>query len=402
MTSLIVVTSSYPYGHGEAFFTPELQALAKRFDQVDLLPGRVTVADRRVLPENVRALPPLVEGRGVDMLNALRVPHTLVPAVSQLFYTRRSRVDIANTARMRAAMALRLPELRARGYDLIYVYWGAPWTALLPQLRSLAPCVERFHGTDLWGSSGGEALRPGASDHFDLLERAYFVSEVGRHLMLQATGPEAESRCQVRYLGSADMGRIKPQPYEVGFSILSSAFLTRNKRLDRTAQIVRTLSKTRPVRWTHIGGGDLAAIEDLRSQAGPHASVDFRGNVPHAEIAGIFREKRPNLLMSMSDSEGLAINVLEAMSAGVPVVSTDVGGMAEAVTDEVGLLVEKGHFDDTEALAARILQAIRTGGTLAEARPRSVWENRFDAESNARFFADELKALCDAKNSRED
>lgn len=402
MTSLLVVTSSYPYGHSEAFFTPELQALATRFDRIDLLPVKMTGADRRSVPEAVRALPPLLVGNGQDVINTFCAPHSLVPAVKQLFEPGRSRFDIANMARLRAAMARRLPDLRAQGYDLIYVYWGTPSNTLVPQLRRVAPCVERFHGTDLWGSSGGKALRPGTNDHIDLLERAYFVSDVGRRVMLQAAGSGSESRCHVRYLGSADMGRIQPQPYEAEVSILSCAFLTPNKRVDRTAQVVRRLSETRPVRWTHIGGGDAAAIEDLRSQAGSDAKVDFKGNVAHADIAMIFQDVRPNLLMSMSNSEGLAINVLEAMSAGVPVVSTDVGGMAEAVTDQVGLIVEKGYFDDADALAARIVQGISPGGALVDANPRSVWETRFDAGKNAEIFADELKALCDAKNSQAD
>ena len=49
-----------------------------------------------------------------------------------------------------------------------------------------------------------------------------------------------------------------------------------------------------------------------------------------------------------SHYEGLPLAVLEAMRAGVPVVATDVGSVAEAVvTEETGLLVKPG---DTRAL----------------------------------------------------
>lgn len=51
------------------------------------------------------------------------------------------------------------------------------------------------------------------------------------------------------------------------------------------------------------------------------------------------------LFIMSSDFEGLPISILEAMSAGLPVVSTDVGGVAEAVIDgESGFLVPRGDF----------------------------------------------------------
>jgi glycosyltransferase involved in cell wall biosynthesis len=55
--------------------------------------------------------------------------------------------------------------------------------------------------------------------------------------------------------------------------------------------------------------------------------------------------------------EGLPLAVLEAMAAGVPVVSTDVEGTPEAIRDEVdGLIVEPGN---AQALAAALQRIMR-------------------------------------------
>jgi glycosyltransferase involved in cell wall biosynthesis len=63
-----------------------------------------------------------------------------------------------------------------------------------------------------------------------------------------------------------------------------------------------------------------------------------------------------------SDSEGLPLVIVEAMAAGLPVVSTDVGGIAAVVIDgETGLLAPRG---DGHALVAKIA-ALAAQPTLA-------------------------------------
>jgi glycosyltransferase involved in cell wall biosynthesis len=58
--------------------------------------------------------------------------------------------------------------------------------------------------------------------------------------------------------------------------------------------------------------------------------VTFRGTVQVREVLGHF-----DLLVLPSYNEGQPIVVLEAMTAGIPVVGTDVGGMAQLITDSL-------------------------------------------------------------------
>ena len=73
-----------------------------------------------------------------------------------------------------------------------------------------------------------------------------------------------------------------------------------------------------------------------RSRQGLSERVELlgaRGDIP--ELLA-----RSDVFVLSSRSEGFPVSVLEAMAAGLPVVATDVGGVAEAVEDgETGLLV---------------------------------------------------------------
>jgi glycosyltransferase involved in cell wall biosynthesis len=83
---------------------------------------------------------------------------------------------------------------------------------------------------------------------------------------------------------------------------------------------------------------------------GLDAHVDQLGPVALAERVAYFQ--RADIFILPTYAEGLPIAVLEAMAAGLPIITTPVGGIPELIEDGVdGLLIQPG---DVQALAARI------------------------------------------------
>jgi glycosyltransferase involved in cell wall biosynthesis len=81
----------------------------------------------------------------------------------------------------------------------------------------------------------------------------------------------------------------------------------------------------------------------------------------------------------VSDTEALPMAILEAMSAGLPVIASNVGGIPDAVVDgETGILVEGG---DDEALAAALaaLASDRARSSSLGAAGRERYEQMFSA-----------------------
>ncbi|MCW1250119.1 glycosyltransferase [Acaricomes phytoseiuli] len=80
-------------------------------------------------------------------------------------------------------------------------------------------------------------------------------------------------------------------------------------------------------------------LTNLRDQLGLEDTVTFSPPIPPAKLAEFFRSADAVAMPSSSESFGLV--ALEAQACGTPVLATRVGGLREAVQDEVtGLLVD--------------------------------------------------------------
>ena len=139
-----------------------------------------------------------------------------------------------------------------------------------------------------------------------------------------------------------------------------------------------------------VGDGHLRpGLENQRKALNLDNKVNFVGAVESVSeffsSAGIF--------VLSSDYEGLPLSVLEAMSAGLPVVATRVGGVEEAVIDgQTGYLVERG---DSNSMAQQIEVLLRDPDKRAEMghAARTRYEQKFTLERMTSATADIYKRL---------
>jgi L-malate glycosyltransferase len=116
-----------------------------------------------------------------------------------------------------------------------------------------------------------------------------------------------------------------------------------------------------------VGDGPLRqALERQAGDAGVGDVVRFLGAQPKSAVAAAMREADAFVLASLS--ENLPCVLLEAMSAGLPVVATDVGGVSEAVGSGQGILVEPGSPD---ALAQGLARLVADADHYDRARLRA-------------------------------
>ncbi len=102
------------------------------------------------------------------------------------------------------------------------------------------------------------------------------------------------------------------------------------------------------------GDGEVEQVREHVQRLGLEKRVELLGWVTGVDKEALLR--RASVYLLPSYNEGLPMSVLEAMAAGLPIVSTPVGGIPEAVADGVeGYLVQPGDVDGIAAALARLL-----------------------------------------------
>jgi glycosyltransferase involved in cell wall biosynthesis len=172
------------------------------------------------------------------------------------------------------------------------------------------------------------------------------------------------------------MGGLSPDKlFIIGNALPEQAFARKRESVDRKASRLRVgmIARMNALYKNHAGFMRIASrihskmpeVEFLLAGDGPlrpelEKQAQDLGLGNHVVFLGD-RKDIPDILASMdvavltSDSESLSNVLLEAMAAGLPVVAYRVGGNAELVNDERGVLIPAG---DEEGFAAAVLRLL--------------------------------------------
>lgn len=147
------------------------------------------------------------------------------------------------------------------------------------------------------------------------------------------------------------------RPDVASFTVGSVATVSRTKGTDVFLRAARLALEQRPqMRFEHVGAADLhrdAGLDEelaqLTSEIAPQGALAMLGYRPAAEVV-----PRWDVFVCTSRSEAFPLATLEAMSWGVPVVATTVGGIPEQMDHlDTGILLRP---DDPEAIATWLIR----------------------------------------------
>lgn len=395
---IVIFTNTFPYGTGETFFEMELPYLLALKHPVILAPLYGTGMMRTIpsVPEApVSVAPPLLSFdpkdkfrlfchglfNGAPLFFALRDFFT-----AQIWRSRKKTWSFGvSFLLLRALHSKNRLFFSQLGKAHLYFYWADKTALILPFLANKGKVVVRFHGSDLYEEvKGCLPFRKRIFPHIDL---ACPTSQHGADY-LRARYGSTTPPLMVARLGTPDYG-LGPEPLPTApFHIVSCANVISLKRIELILQALTFIH--RPVSWTHIGDGPLRHhIEKAAQEAG--LSVHFCGALPHEAVMEFYKNTSVHLFVSTSRSEGVPVSMMEAMSFGIPVMATAVGGVPELVSDRIGVLLPANPLP--EEIAQKLSDFIHLPqDTSVQKRQaaRTEWENRWSAQKNYPLFCNTL------------
>lgn len=276
-----------------------------------------------------------------------------------------------------------------------YRFEYQPYVALLlkKKWKCDAKVICRAHGYDLREERHAGNYIPMREALLDGLDMVYPCSADGVEY-LRKRYPKYPDKVDVRYLGTKDYG-AGPVPEDGVFRIVSCSGVLKVKRLHRIVDAL-ALIKTGKIEWVHYGDGPL--FEELKAYAASklkdNVTFVFKGNTPNANLMKEYQVTPYSLLLNVSESEGIPVAIMEALSFGIPCIATDVGGTREVLSDSsFSRLLDKDFKD--EELAAAVTAYMETGREAycrQRTAARESWRNMFSAGSNYTAFVKELNA----------
>jgi glycosyltransferase involved in cell wall biosynthesis len=220
--------------------------------------------------------------------------------------------------------------------------------------------VHTFHGHLLQGYFSKLATMFIVLTEKSLARISDVLISMGNHVKneLLAVGIGDEHKYQVLFPGVADSGLSIINPEVRAFKSkfddkLICTFVGRLstiKRCDRIIELAK-LAKVQgqSIHFVIIGDGDLRSDLEAKSQNLPISFLGWQSN--SAQWLAI-----SDIAILLSDNEAVPLAMIEAGLAGLPVIATNVGSMADVVIDGVNGILTSTKIEEIAAALIRLVE----------------------------------------------
>ncbi len=361
----------FPYAEvNETFIAEEMRCIATDASvKITLVPFKRKGEEKRILPEAIDIDAQIVERTerfsvGVIFSLFFRgafwrfLVQSVLPILIHLRFPKK--VLFARFIRALYIADYLVANYRSGRIDdnsVLYSYWLDEATAgfylaerIEPRLHKCLK-VSRAHRWDIIEPTERLPFRKRA---FSALDKVIVASEFGWHELLELY-PELTPICEWQHLGVAEVCAARTGKVVEGRrEFISCSTVVPVKRVKLIYENICAYAQSHPhlqVHWIHFGDGTL--MEELRQAVKTppfNLQVELPGMQPNATVRNYLATIEGAILVHLSLHEATPIAIQEAISASIPVLATDGGGIREAIDNTVGALLPL-EVEETDFIA---------------------------------------------------
>lgn len=282
---------------------------------------------------------------------------------------------------------------------IFYTFWCNQYSLPLIVHRKKYPkyhMITRLHGCDLYEERYLYERQPFKRIINQGMEKLFFAAERPMQYYLEKHTELDKRKTKVLRLGVDDIRPVKRCVREEPMVLVSCSNVIPLKRVNLIVEALALLDEK--VYWVHFGAGEsMLDIQKLTEEKlGKKSNITYclKGYTPNAQIRQFYQENQVDCFITTSSTEGGSpVSIMEAMSAGVPIIGTAVG-------DIPFMIKGNGILLDIDPTAEKIADAI---GKIANASAKEgddmrrksceLWKKFFDAQKNSVLFTNEVERL---------
>lgn len=407
---LVLFTDEYPYSNGETFIESEIGILCKEFNKVFIITKDLVSKKKRDVPDNVTVIRNDFTLSFKDKLFSFPNAFSLL-FIREIIFLLKKRIKFSKTnlnymlsslakGKMISKFISELITPFKENYKVyLYSYWCMDETigiSFYKRSNNIVKAITRAHGMDLYFYRGADGYLPYRQFILDSLDSYFSISYDGLNYLEKEIGLDLHDKVKVAHLGTAQHNLIDEIVLsEKAYRIFSCSNIYPNKRIHLIPDSMKCLTGF-GIEWNHFGEYMNFTSDDykvkfnasLKSIDKTEHSYCLNDRVPNKEFINHLGQSSYDLLVNVSEFEGVPVSIMEAFSFGIPVIATRVGGVSDIVKDNYN-----GFLLDPDAKPEQIANMIIRYYNLSieevnELRRNAfdTWNKHFNANTNYRNF----------------
>ena len=244
--------------------------------------------------------------------------------------------------------------------------------------------ISRCHRYDLYSDVNKYNYQPLQKETIGLLDCVCSCSDSGTNYLKQLY-PDQSKKIITSKLGTKFHElRLHKKESDKKYLVTCSG-LRPVKRLDLFAEgFVLASKQNEDIHWVCMGDGEEKNKNiDVINQNSLCDRVTFMGDLSNDDVYKYYEGTDVFCFVNTSSSEGIPVSIMEAISYGIPVIATDVGGSGEIVNSSNGILLSKDCTkEDVSKAILKLCNLNEEDYHRLRLNSRSKWEKEYNADDN--------------------